>query len=138
VSGSSDVVGSDRARVFGAIGAARSKLEGATLLASRQPDGVKMEIGAGDGAGTIWLIGYDGQHRTSVTSGENGGRSLLEANIVRSLQSVGRWRGAPLRELGLLPTGEHAAIIVQADDGRIISAARVSEADAGALGATTE
>ncbi len=138
VDGSRDVVGSDRDRVLGAIRAATAKVATTSALASRERDGVKIEIGAGSGAATIWLIGYDEQHRTSVTAGENGGRALLEANIVRSFQSVGRWRGAAVQDLAPLPSGERAAIILQQDDGRIIAAARVSDGNAGVLGLKTQ
>jgi hypothetical protein len=138
IDGSRDVVGSDRNRVLGAIRAATSQADITKVLAVRRADGVKIEIGAGDGAGMIWLIGYDGQHRTSVTSGENGGHSLLEANIVRSVRSVGRWNGSPFQTLDPAPSGEQSAVLLQADDGRILGAARVRDASAGAAGSATQ
>jgi hypothetical protein len=85
------------------------------------------DIGAGQGTATVWLIGYDLMHRTSVTGGENGGRSLVEANIVRSLRSLGRWQSGALHTMAAMPEGERAAIILQSDDGRILGAARLDD-----------
>ena len=54
---------------------------------------LSVTIGAGSGHGTVLVLGYDKQHQTSVGRGENGGRTLLGANIVRSMTVAGAWTG---------------------------------------------
>ena len=81
-------------------------------------------VGAGEGAADLVLAGYDREHRTAVGRGENSGRTLREANIVRSVATVGTWHGAALHVAMPLPPGERFAVLMQAADGRILGAAR--------------
>ncbi len=127
VDGRLDVVGSDRAAVETTLARAKA---GATTAAPvavvRAGDALTITIGAGAGAGRVLLIGYDRQHQTHVGRGENSGRTLLEANIVRSISVAGAWTGQVLR-LGVpLPAGEEVAVLVQADDGRVLGAGRLA------------
>jgi hypothetical protein len=126
VDGTRDVVGSDRAAVEHALQGANTAVP-VTLKLSRQGPSLSVDIGAGQGAATVWLVGYDLIHRTSVNGGENEGRSLVEANIVRSLRSLGRWQSGALHTTAALPEGERAAIILQSEDGRILGAARLDD-----------
>jgi hypothetical protein len=127
VDGTRDVVGSDRAAVEHAIREASPAAAPVALKISRQGTSLSVDVGPGHGVATVWLVGYDGQHRTSVTGGENEGRSLVEANIVRSLQSLARWRSDALHATAAMPAGEHVAIILQSDDGHILGAARLDD-----------
>lgn len=127
VDGMHDVVGADRAAVEQALRGA-SPSAPVTLKLSRQGPSLSIDIGAGQGTATVWLVGYDLMHRTSVTGGENEGRSLVEADIVRSLQSLGRWQSGALHTTAAIPEGERAAIILQSDDGHILGAARLDDA----------
>jgi hypothetical protein len=126
VDGTRDVVGSDRAAVEHALQGANTAVP-VTLKLSRQGPSLSVDIGAGQGAATVWLVGFDLMHRTSVTGGENDGRSLVEANIVRSLHSLGRWQSGALHTTAAQPEGERAAIILQSDDGHILGAARLDD-----------
>ena len=115
----------DRRATLAAIERATAATDaGAPVSLRREGGEVVVEIGAGRGAGTVFLVGYDPEHSTSVGRGENGGRTLVEANIVRAFDSVAAWSGAPISVRRTLPAGERLAVIVQAADGRIIGAAR--------------
>jgi hypothetical protein len=127
VDGTRDVVGSDRAAVEQALRAASPAAAPVELKMSRQGPSLSIDIGTGRGTATIWLVGYDLMHRTPVTGGENEGRSLVEANIVRSLQSLGRWQSGAPHTTAEMPAGERAAIILQGDDGHILGAARLDD-----------
>jgi len=127
VDGTRDVIGSDRAAVEQALRAASPAAAPVALKISRQGPSLSIDIGAGQGTATVWLVGYDSLHRTSVSGGENEGRSLDEANIVRSLQSLGRWQSGALHTTAALPEGERTAIILQSEDGRILGAARLDD-----------
>ena len=127
VDGAQSFVGSDRGEAEAAIHRAEAgQVTAAPLRLGRQGEDLVIEAGAGAGQGTVLLVGFDPEHSTSVGGGENGGRRLLESNVVRSIQAVGQWRGEPLRLERPVPAGERFAVILQAPDGRVIGAARLS------------
>ncbi len=118
VDGRHDVVGSDRAAVLASLAAAsRDAGVAATLSLARMAGRLDIRIGAGTGEGVVWLVGFDAEHRTAVERGENAGRSLVEANVVRSIGMLGRWTGAAASFGVAPPAGEHHAVLVQAADG---------------------
>ena len=103
---------------------------------ARQPDGdrgqhrqagdqLTIDVGGGSGNAKVLLIGFDHDHETAIRRGENGGRTLEEANVVRSIRAVGDWQGNPLRVSEKFPDGQDVAVILQAPDGRIVGAARL-------------
>ena len=57
---------------------------------------------------------------TPVRGRENGGRVLVEANVVRSLSPVAEWRGGALALPLARPAGERVAVLLQAENGRIL------------------
>jgi hypothetical protein len=76
----------------------------------------------------VWLVRYDPRTlQVPVKAGENGGKTLPQRNVVRSLTRLGEWRGAatsfaaPAVEAGL-----RSVVLVQATDGGpILAAARL-------------
>ncbi len=125
VDGARGVVGSDASAVDAAIRQARStqaKLVAPELGVARSGGRVDVAVGAGAGPARLLLVGYDDHHSTAIGSGENAGRILAETNVVRSLQSIGEWTGAPLRASADAPAGQHAAVLLQAADGRMLAA----------------
>jgi len=124
VQGVTDAVGSDRAAVTAAIRAAAAE-QGVAVSLRAEGEGLLAEVPAGAGRGTLWLVGFDREHTTAVASGENGGRSLTHANVVRSAEALGAWQGEAWRLARPRPLGEQAALLLQGADGRILGAARV-------------
>jgi hypothetical protein len=122
VGGRWDVIGSDRPNVLKALAGTRPGPVGMSL--ARQGAQVMITVDAGVDAGSVLLVGYDAQHRTAVGRGENGGRTLLETNVVRSVTPAGAWSGGGQRMILPLPAGEHLAALLQASDGTILGAAR--------------
>ena len=126
VDGRRGLVGSERGEVASAISASRGEAENAAPVSlSRSGGGVSVAIGQGQGSGRVLLIGFDPRHETQVGRGENSGRTLTESNIVRSMRTIGEYRGAPLEVSAPRGSGQDTAVIVQAADGRIIGAARL-------------
>lgn len=123
VDGTRDVVGSDQRGVQAALAAARP-VAAAHLAVREDPAGVTITVAAGIGKGRIMLIGYDPEHRTQVARGENAGRALVEANIVRAVDMAGAWTGDAMILTRPRPAGKLLAVIVQAADGTILAAAR--------------
>jgi hypothetical protein len=124
VDGKLDAVGSDAATVDHTLRqAALSQETAAPIDLQRGPTGLTVSVGAGTGNGTLLLIGYDRLHRTPVVRGENGGRTLEEANIVRSMSVLNTWSGKPVRLQVPYPAGQEVAVLLQRDDGHIVGAA---------------
>ena len=125
VDGRKGLVGSERDTAESAIAAARRRSGETAVEVSRVGGTVAITVGGGRGTGRVVLIGFDHQHRTAVGRGENGGRTLTESNIVRSIRPVGQWTGAPLSLSADAPEGQDAAVLVEAPDGSIVGAARL-------------
>jgi hypothetical protein len=127
VDGQKSFVGSDRSAGESAIQAAQASDKASVAVkGARTGDTLSIEVGAGAGSGQVLLVGYDREHTTAVGRGENSGRSLKEANIVRSIEPIGQWTGAALTLNPAVPSGEQAAVLIQAPDGSIIGAARIA------------
>jgi hypothetical protein len=125
VDGASSHVGSDRAEVGPAIEHAKLKSETAAVVSiAKDGNGLVIEVGDGKGRGKVLLIGFDHDHQTAIHRGENNGRTLQEANVVRSIRAIGDWQGAALRLNEKLPEGEDVAVILEAPDGRIVGASK--------------
>lgn len=127
VDGASSAVGSDRGQVGSAI--EKAKRNGQTAAAvnvTKNGDQVSIEVGAGSGNARILLIGFDHEHTTAIGRGENSGRTLTEANVVRSFRAVGQWSGAAVRLNERFPQGQDVAVVLEAPDGRIIGAGRLA------------
>jgi hypothetical protein len=123
VNGRLNAVGSDPAAVDSALRqAALSQKTAAPIVIQRNPQGLDISVGGGSGTGTLLLIGYDRFHRTLVGNGENRGRTLEEADIVRSMSVLGVWSGRPAHLQVPLPVGQEAVVILQRTDGEIVGA----------------
>ena len=125
IDGRRDVTGSNETAVLLALMRARGDMAaGASAAIVRNAGTLAITVGAGVGARAVLLVGYDGEHRTLVGRGENSGRTLLEANVVRSVTIAGQWSGKEIHLDVPAPAGERTAVLVQGEDGRIVAAAR--------------
>ena len=86
----------------------------------------RLESGSGIGRGRVLLIGFDHEHTTKIGRGENGGRTLTESNVVRSIRPVGVWSGTSLEISERFPEGQDVAVVIEAAEGGIVGAARLS------------
>ncbi len=122
VGGRIDVIRSDRQAVRRALAAAAPPVQPVRLR--RDGGHAMVEAEAGNGSGTLVLVGYDPRRQTPVGRGENSGRTLTESNIVRSLSVVANWAGPAIQLRCPLPEGEQMAVLLQAPGGIILGAAR--------------
>jgi hypothetical protein len=126
VDGAAGMVGSRRSDVGAAIERAkRNSRTAAAVSVTKSGERVSIQVGSGSGTGRILLIGFDHEHTTAIGRGENGGRTLTEANIVRSVRPVGQWSGASLHINEQFPEGQDVAVVLEAPDGQIVGAARL-------------
>jgi hypothetical protein len=127
VEGREGFVGSDRVKVELAILAAgQQRITAAAVTAKQRQGTIAVSVGAGSGEALIALVGYDRRHRTSVGRGENSGRTLIDSNVVRSMNVVGDWTGRPLDISAKTPEGELSAVLLLDHDGHVVGAARTS------------
>jgi hypothetical protein len=125
VDGASGLVGSDRAEVNAAIAKARgANRTAADVRVAVRDSKVSIDIGSGQGAAKVYLVGFDREHVTAIGRGENRGVTMPESNIVRSFRSVADWHGAPVHIDQQFPDGEQVAVILESPDGHIVGAAR--------------
>ncbi|HEY0646990.1 DUF1223 domain-containing protein [Phenylobacterium sp.] len=121
-----DAVANTAARVDALI--ARGRARPATQISAA--DG-KVSVAAGVAprrGADVWLVRYDPRTiQVPVKAGENGGKTLPQRNVVRSLKRLGEWRGAatsfatPAAEAGL-----RSVVLVQSKGGGpILAAARL-------------
>ena len=127
VDGMVGLVGSHRDEVYAAIERAKRGQNTATGIdVDKVGENVAIRIGSGAGRGRVLLIGFDHQHTTKIGHGENGGRTLAESNVVRSIRQVGIWSGKSLEISERYPEGQDVAVVIEAADGGIVGAARLS------------
>ena len=125
VDGQKQFVGSDSSTMATAIEQARATIaSGRAVPVSITTEGNKLSVwvGPGQDIGTISLFGFDPEHTTDVLGGENGGATLSEVNVVRSITQLGTWNGQPMALKVRLPAGEKFAVLVQKRDGTILGA----------------
>jgi hypothetical protein len=121
VDGAKGFVGSSRAEGLSAIaGAARKQVP---VSVARDAGSLLIMVGAGVGKARVLLVGFDPTHETPVGRGENRGHTLLESNVVRSLTPIGAWSGSAVTLRQTPPAGDGFAVLLQAEDGRILGAA---------------
>ncbi len=134
INGAVDAVGSHRNRVEKAIKLAKAKAAGSgpDVMLRREGDTLEVMIGGAKGSGDydIILVTYDHMHATFVARGENGGRKLINSNVVRAYEMIGEWNGEAVTHSVSLkdkPGNGGCAVIVQERDyGRIAGAAKLS------------
>jgi hypothetical protein len=74
----------------------------------------------------IWLVGFDREHQRDVLSGENAGKRLVNANVVREMVSLGQWDGTGQQKIPFAMTAAYdggLAVLVQNGRGGPISGA---------------
>lgn len=125
VDGRYSLVGSRRAEAASTLAKAAGQASTAADVAVTRKGGrVSVTIGAGSGSARVLLVGYDPAHSTAIARGENGGRTIAQANVVRSLRAIAAWNGAALTLNEAAPVGQDIAVLLQESSGRIVGAAR--------------
>lgn len=127
VDGREDQVGSDGKAVAKALGETRN---GVPVGVSVREAQVLVEVGAQPGVppSDVTLVAYLGHAVSAIGRGENAGRTLEEFNIVRTIRTLGAWKGqaetfqVPVSSLP--PDATDVAVLVQpSGQGPIVGAA---------------
>jgi hypothetical protein len=123
VDGTTRLVGSDAAKLNAAIATAKAAPAGDTPITITGGNMITITVSAGPSGAGLWLFGYDSEHSTAIGGGENGGATLTEANIVRSITSLGTSTGPEISMTMPRPAGGHVAVLLQTATGAVIGAA---------------
>jgi hypothetical protein len=125
ISGDTSILGSDRAAMKEALAGDRDALDMAV-----SKSGSQLVIHLKERwrePMDVYAVSYRAEAMTRIGGGENARRSVKEANIVRSLQRVGRWNGAPQQmktSLANFPAdATHVAVLLQRTNHGAIAAA---------------
>ncbi len=123
-----------QAEIAVAIDAVAKRTEKLALTLVRRRDGalsVAIPAGVHETPATVWLAFFDREVETTITAGDNAGRTMRSINVVRRLLPLGTWTGEALE----IPLGADAddasdydgcAVIVQtAPMGPILGAAAI-------------
>jgi hypothetical protein len=133
IDGTLQGVGSDQALINKLIDKARRlAASGPALKVTGSGSQRVVHVGAGAAAApaTVWLVFFDSRHDTKIKTGENSGKKLANHNVVRTMASVGKWKGSavdlPVDLDALDKDCDGAAVIVQAEEtGPIVAAQRI-------------
>jgi hypothetical protein len=134
IDGQAHTVGSDRAAIEQLIAQRRDPALPLDVSVRRSGDVLTITVSgqAPASAGSIWILPTARERHVAVQRGENRGRDISYANVVRGLMRVGGWRGERLAldvpaSLVRTDDSDGFVVLVHADDGkagRIIGAAR--------------
>ena len=134
VDGSGDVVGSRRRDVEQAIVEARRarKTDRPEIVLNHTGEGIEISIspvGDTDGDYVVNLVGFDRIRETHVTRGENSGKILRNARVVRSVTDLGSWAGGKfeflVNHVDLIGNGGCAVLVQEKGSGRVLTAAQL-------------
>jgi hypothetical protein len=142
VNGGASAVGGDRAAVEAAISRAEG-LGGLALPVTLEVEDGRIEVEVAkarrplkEARGEVWAFGVQRSRPVEIGRGENAGRHVVYANVVRHMTRLGVWDGEPARfEIAadevLGPDADGVAIIVQAgtggQPGAVLGAARTDK-----------
>lgn len=101
INGVAHVAGSDEHAIKQAI--ADAELAGGLpvpVSITLSDQAVNIDVGAAGGPwplrGTLWLVLFDSAKSVRIDRGENQGRTVTYYNVVRKMQRLQMWKGAPL------------------------------------------
>ncbi|HAH11682.1 MAG TPA: DUF1223 domain-containing protein, partial [Alphaproteobacteria bacterium] len=132
IHGRKDLGGQSQADVMAAI-KAHAAPPATQVGIAHQNGQLAISIGPGTkpaAAATVWLFRTLSLATVEIKAGENRGRSITYANVVRSMENIGTWSGQPvtlnqtLQALSDGPAPDGVAVLVQAGEGGPILAGR--------------
>jgi hypothetical protein len=134
IDGAAHMVGSARPEVERRIRAAQGQdTPHPRLTLQRSGNSAMLTVDGSGPPGTydVLLAGYDDMHKTTVSGGENRGKTLVNVHVVRDLLHVAQWGGKAVTvtlPLARLSGKDGRAVLLQrAGGGPIVAAAAVPD-----------
>lgn len=130
IGGAAHVVGSKVNDVIDQIDTERAFSSPITLMLSRNGGRISISASSTEGRAkpmVVQLVRFEPLEKTSITRGENAGRTIGYTNIVTSWDQVKNWDGSKPLNISVKAAGtEQVAVIIQsAGFGRILAAAQL-------------
>lgn len=128
IGGVDHVIGSRPVQVMDAIQAHSRTANPVAVSLTRSGDGVQIDAQpGGNGDYIVQLVRYTPEETVSIRRGENAGRNLSYANIVRSWETISRWDGRSALSLVAQAPGADPVVVIiqQASNGPIVGAAQL-------------
>jgi hypothetical protein len=97
VNGVKYAVGSDARAISAALRNHPSSEPEIPLSVRREGENVSIEVGAGQGTATVWMLSVASRIEVKIAKGENKGETIAYFNVVRAWRNLGAYSGAPIR-----------------------------------------
>ncbi|MCX7323101.1 MAG: DUF1223 domain-containing protein [Hyphomicrobiales bacterium] len=123
IDGVAHTVASDRQAMTQIIAAHQSTPLPLDVAVSEAGGQIKVSVSGTAASGSIWLLTVARFRSVAIQRGENRGREVSYANVVRSMMRVGDWRGTPMSldlpaSLARQADAETYAVLIHSDDGK--------------------
>lgn len=96
VNGVNSVVGSDAGQINAAVRNRPDEPE-IPLAVKRNGENISVDVGAGRGKATVWMLSVASKVEVEIAKGENKGTTATYFNVVRAWRNLGVWTGTPIR-----------------------------------------
>lgn len=129
VGGVRSLVGSRRSEVLAALEAEAARRYPVEVTLEGEAKKLRVAVqGPGDLNGRVLLASWTGPEEITVGAGENGGRSIAYANVLRLWAELGVWTGerAEFEAMAPMDAAGVAVLVEDPQTGRILGAARWS------------
>lgn len=90
-------VGSDAQQINAALRNHPSNEAEIALLVKRDGENISVEVGAGQGKATVWMLSVTSKVSVEIEKGENKGANVTYFNVVRAWRNLGAYTGTPIR-----------------------------------------
>ncbi|MEJ6402343.1 DUF1223 domain-containing protein [Yoonia sp. 2307UL14-13] len=128
INGKEHVVGSRTVQVMDGIMRHQAAASSVDVSVTRSGGAVEISADADEeGDYLVQLVRYTPQETIAIRRGENAGRELSYANVVRKWDVVGRWDGSSALNLRAAAEGDEPVVVLiqQAGHGAIVGAAQL-------------
>lgn len=97
VNGVKPVLGSDAREINAALRNHPANGQDVPLVVARDGENITVDVGAGQGKATIWMLSVTSKLEVQIARGENKGRTATYFNVVRGWRNLGAWSGNSIR-----------------------------------------
>jgi len=97
VNGVKPVLGSDAREINAALRNHPANAQDVPLAVVRDGDNITVDVGAGQGKATVWMLSVTSRLEVQIAKGENKGRAATYFNVVRAWRNLGAWSGTSIR-----------------------------------------
>jgi hypothetical protein len=97
VNGVKYAVGSDQSQISAALRNHPSNDPEIPLAVKRDGENISVDVGAGQGKATVWMLSVASKVEVKIVKGENKGETISYFNVVRAWRNLGAYTGTPIR-----------------------------------------